>query len=89
MTTARIRLTQPQLHLISRAIQLLKCEEAFIGFSIEESRNFVLDIDAKWLRAIADVVHEDDPELAKTLRRLHTKTRKQATVDWLKGKFGL
>ena len=89
MTTARIPLTQPQLQLINRAIQLLKCEEAFIGLSIEESRNFVLHIDAQWLRAIADVVHEDDPELAKTLRRLHTKMRKQATVEWLKGKFGL
>lgn len=89
MTTARIRICQPQLQLISRAIELLNCEEAFIGLSIEESGSFVLDIDAQWLRAIADVVHEDDPELAKSLRRLHTKTRKQATVDWLKGKFGL
>ena len=83
------RSLEEQLRLIRRAPELLHQEEALISVAIAEHRIFAVTLDVNWLRAIADVVHEDDPELAKTLRRLHTKTRKQATVEWLKGKFGL
>lgn len=89
MTAATIRIYEEQLRLIRRALELLHQEEALISVAIAEHRIFAVTLDVNWLRAIADVVHEDDPELAKTLRRLHTKTRKQATVEWLKGKFGL
>lgn len=88
MKTATIRLYAEQMHRITRALEMLRMEDALVSASLAEGHIVVATVDAHCLRAVADVVHEDDPELAKGLRRLDTKLKKQAAVDWLRNKFG-
>lgn len=88
MKTATIRVTTAQNIRITRALDLLHMEDAILHMSLAEDSVVVVTLEAHCLRAVADVVHEDDPELAKALRRLDTKLKKQAAVDWLRNKFG-
>ena len=89
MTTTTIRLYPEQLERIMRALELLRMEEAMIGFSLAEEHIVLATFDAHCLRAVAAVIHEDAPELAKAIRKLDSKLKKKATVDWLRSKFGL
>lgn len=89
MNTAIILLLEREFEQIRRALCLLKAESALVSVAIGEDRDLVATIEVDWLRAIADVVHEDDPILAKRLRQLLTKKKKEAAVEWLRSKFGL
>lgn len=86
---ATIRMFEQDFERITHALHLLNAESALVSVAIAEERILVATIEVEWLRAIADVVHEDDPILAKRLRQLHTKKKKEAAVEWLRNKFGL
>ena len=86
---ATIRLYAEQMAEITRALALLHMEDALISTTIAEDSILVATIETHSLRAVADIVHESDPDLAKSIRRLDTKIKKQAAAEWLRSKFGL